>query len=116
MLGLIPKDRLPAVGVHNDDVGIWSMAGGEPHGLIMSPLAAMQTGFKLIALGGEMSPDGGCEIDPTAIAFDAAEEPSEECAARMVVTIEGAQIAIVFDAQKLVEVTAAMVKLTKTTT
>ncbi len=116
MLGVIPEGRIPAVGVHNSDVGIWSMADGEPHGLIMSPLAAIETGLKLIGVGGEQSRDGGCVINPSAVAIEAAEHPVEECAARLLITIEGANIGIELTAMQLVEITAALVAVSNRNT
>ena len=116
MIGRLPDGMMPKIASANGNVGLWATEDGEDFGLAMSPLAAIQTGLRLIALGGQASPGGGCEINPTAIAFDAAEYPSEECVARLLITIEDAKIGIVFDAQQLVEVTAAMINLAKRTT
>lgn len=116
MLGRIPEGKLPAVGLYDTEVGIWSMAEGEPHGLVMSPLAAIQSGLRLIGVGAEQSPDGGAEVDPTSIGIQEAANPTEECVARIIITLEGAKIGIVLDAQQLVDLTAKLRAVTLRTT
>lgn len=108
MLGRLPDDRIPKVAAENGTIGVWETEDGEDFGIAMSPLAAIQTGLRLIGLGAQESLDGGAEVDPTSIGIQEAANPTEECVARIIITLEGAKIGIVLDAQQLIDFTAEL--------
>ncbi|PNU02498.1 hypothetical protein A8V01_08940 [Novosphingobium guangzhouense] len=100
-------DKAPLVEERNGMVAVWDGDEADPGGILMSAGAAIDTGFALLAEGARQS--GGL-IQPvrSTIGIEIAEEVDEDVAARLVLNLDGAPIAIEINATNVAEIAAAL--------
>lgn len=104
----MPVDRKPTVEQRNGMVAVWDGDEADPVGILMSPDAAIDTAFSLLAEASRQR--GGEPVQPvrTTIQIEVATDVNEDVPARLVLDLEGASIAIALSATQLAELAAAL--------
>lgn len=103
-------DRKPLVEERNDWVAIWDADDADPVGLLMSPSAAIDSGFALLAEAARQREDGPIVPEACSIQIEvgAGADVEEDVVARLVLDLEGAPLAIPLSATQLAEFAAAL--------
>lgn len=107
VVGRMPPDTKPRVDVWQGEIAIWAEGGGNPIGLSMSPLAAIDTGLRMLALATERMEGETIPVQHGAVELLEANEPSETVAARISIELEGARFNIDLGADAFVALAAS---------
>lgn len=106
-LGELPDGKKPSVQNFKGKVAIWAGDTKDPMGVLISADAAIDTGLACLQLAAELQ-GRPVRIETSSIEFETADNPTEEVAARIIVTAQGAPLAIEVGAHQFVELAAAI--------
>lgn len=113
-IGQLPGEQMPRVEMWNGQIAIWAGSGDgeDTTGLLLSPQAAVDAGMIMLALGAKAIGEP-VYLQAAEIEIHSATDMREESAARLIVTAEGAPLAIDLSATQFVEFAAAMAALAR---
>ena len=111
-VGVMREGEKPRVELHKGNIAIWAGDNEDPSGLLISAGAAIDTGLACLVLAAQQQ-NAPINLNAAGIELESAEPASEDIAARLIVTAEGAPLAILLSAQQLVDMAAAMAALAR---
>lgn len=107
-VGVLDDGRRPNVREYDGRVAIWAGDGDDDAtGLVFSTSAAVDAAFDMLRLATEITREP-IALGSTTIELGKPTEVSEELAARILITTDGAPLAIDIGAAQFVELAAAM--------
>lgn len=111
-VGELPEGQKPRVEDLNGKVAIWAGDEVDPVGVLITPNAAILTGLACLRIAARLQ-GGPISMPRSTIDLETTDSPNEEVAARIVITVEGAPLAVEIGAHQFVELAAAIAAIAR---
>jgi hypothetical protein len=111
-IGRICEGIRPFVEIHKGEVAVWGGEGDDTSGLIIGAGAAIETAFAILKAASQII-NGPILPNSASIEVGTPANVSEDHAARIVVTLENAPVAIDLGAAQFVDLAAALAAIAR---